>query len=232
MEFHPHKCQVLNITKRRSPVNYTYTIHDHPLETVTSAKYLGVELTNNLSWNTHTENTSKKALRSIGFLRRNLSSCPREIKARCYNTFVRPIAEYAGCACAPSTKKVIAKLESIQKRAARFVMNNYSQESSVTTMLQKLNWQSLEHRRSVAKVSMLYRITNKLIDIPDTRLLPAARTTRGHNQKFRIPNTRTTSMKGTFFPDTIRLWNQLPQRLIDSPNLDVFKTRVRDVMFA
>ena len=179
----------------------------------------------------HDTLTSKKALRAIGFLRRNLGSCPRDVKARCYNTFVRPIAEYAACVCAPSTKKGIAKLESIQRRAARFVMNDYSQESSVTSMLQKLDWQSLEHRRSVAKVSMLYRITNKLIDIPDTQLLPTARSTRGHNQKFHVPSTRTTCMRSTFFPDTIRLWNQLPQRVVDSPNLEVFRTRVKDVDF-
>ena len=31
MEFHPEKCQVLDITKRHNPVNFTYTIHGHPL---------------------------------------------------------------------------------------------------------------------------------------------------------------------------------------------------------
>ena len=43
MELHPEKCQVLRITKRRNPVKFTYSIHNHPLEVVSSAKYLGVE---------------------------------------------------------------------------------------------------------------------------------------------------------------------------------------------
>ena len=168
-----------------------------------------------------------KGMRSlIGFLRGNLGSCPRAIKTRCYNTFVRPIAEYASCVWSPSTKKGIAKVESIQRSAARYVMHDYSRESSVTTMLQDLGWNSLQHRRDVAKVTMMYRITNKLIDIPDSHLIPASRSSR-----FNIPTTRTTLMKGTFFPDTIRLWNVLPQQVVDSPTLDVFKTRVSDVHF-
>ena len=141
MEFHPEKCQVLNITKRHNPVNFTNTIHGHPLEAVQSAKYLGAfELTNNLSWNKHLETTTMKGKRSLGFLRRNLGTCPPEIKARCYNTFVRPIAEYASCIWSPSTKKGIDKVESIQWSAARYVINDYARQSSDTTMLQDLGW--------------------------------------------------------------------------------------------
>ena len=96
-------------------------------------------------------------------------------------------------------------------------------------MLNDLGWNSLQHRRAVAKVTMMYRITNKLIDIPDDQLAPVNRMTRGHNKKFTIPTTRTNLMKGSYFPDTIRLWNLLPQQVVDSPSLDVFKTRVCDV---
>ena len=127
--------------------------------------------------------------------------------------------EYASCVWSPSTKKGIAKVESIQRNAAQYVMNDYSRESSVTTMLQDLGWNSLQHRRDIAKVTMMYRITNKLITIPDSQLIPASRTTRGNNQKFNVPTTRTTLMKSTFFPDTIRLWNVLPQQVVDSPTL-------------
>ena len=110
--------------------------------------------------------------------------------------------------------------------------NNYSRESSVTAMLEELKMDSLQHRRATAKVTMMYRITNQLIDIPDNQLLPLKTPTRGHNKRFAIPNTRTTLLKGTFFPDTIRLWNFLSQQAVDSPSVDVFKTRVKDVAFS
>jgi hypothetical protein len=57
---------------------------------------------------------------STAFLRRNLSSCPANIRTKCYTTFVRPQLEYASSVWAPHTQSNINKLESVQRRAARF----------------------------------------------------------------------------------------------------------------
>jgi hypothetical protein len=59
----------------------------------------------------------------------------------------------------------INKVESIQRRAARFITNNYDPRASVTTLLQDLNWPTLQHRRQLAKLIMMYRITYHLIEI-------------------------------------------------------------------
>ena len=40
------------------------------------------------------------------------------------------------------------KIEMVQRRAARFVCNNYSREASVTAMLDELGWRSLKQRRT------------------------------------------------------------------------------------
>ena len=44
MEFHPAK--VLRITRKKSRVMFRYTLHDHILEEVPSAKYLGITISN------------------------------------------------------------------------------------------------------------------------------------------------------------------------------------------
>ena len=159
-------------------------------------------------------------------------SCSRETKTACYNTLVRPIVEYASCVWDPHTSKATSKAESVQRSAARYVMNNYSRRSSVTTMIDELQWKTLQHRRAVSKVTMMYRITNQLIDIPDDQLVPLNTPTRGHrhSKRFLIPRSRTSLLKDTFFPNTIRLWNGLPEKVVNSPSIDIFKTRVRDVV--
>ena len=54
IQFNPGKCQVLHITSARNPFKSTYsTLLNKILETVSSARYLGVELSTNLSFNTH-----------------------------------------------------------------------------------------------------------------------------------------------------------------------------------
>ena len=65
------------------------------LENVDKIKYLGVTITNDLRWNTHVGNICIKANRTLGFLRLNFPSCPRDIKEMAYKGLVRPVLEYA-----------------------------------------------------------------------------------------------------------------------------------------
>ena len=59
---------------------------------------------------------------------------------------VRPVAEYASAVWPPFTKTHINLVESVQRRAARFVTSDYGFTSSVTGMLKLLGWMSLECR--------------------------------------------------------------------------------------
>ena len=53
MEFNPSKCQVVQVTSSKNPINTAYTLHGQILEVVTCAKYFGVDISSGLSWNTH-----------------------------------------------------------------------------------------------------------------------------------------------------------------------------------
>ena len=85
------------------------------------------------------------------------------VKAQCYTTLVRPIMEYACIIWEPVTQKNIRELEMVQRRAARFVTVDYRTTSSVTQMLDALQWTELQQRRKRAKVIM--RIVNHLVAI-------------------------------------------------------------------
>jgi hypothetical protein len=59
----------------------------------------------------------------------------------------------------PHTQANINKVESIQRRAARFVTNNYDPRASVTTLLQDLNWSATLHLQ--LKIKTFQKCTNK-----------------------------------------------------------------------
>ena len=57
---------------------------------------------------------------------------------------VRPqLAEYASAIWDPYYNTDINQIEKVQRRAARWVLNNYTQTSSVTDMLAELSWPTL-----------------------------------------------------------------------------------------
>jgi hypothetical protein len=227
MEFHPQKCQLLRVTNKRNIVNANYNIHGHTLENVETAKYLGVSMDKSLTWNQHIADTARKANGVKAFLQRNMNQCPRKTKASCYEHLVRPILEYANTIWDPWTKNNIDKIEAVQRRSARFVLNNYSRHSSVTSMLEELKWPTLEERRARQKVIMMYRIVHHQVAIDPSNFLQLVTTrNRGHSSKFLVPHARTHVLKYSFFPRAIRLWNSLPARIIDCQSLDCFKTAI------
>ena len=82
-------------------------------------------------------------------------------------------------------------------------------------MTQQLNWPTLELRRNYLKLIMLYKIAKGLVDIPSILLTPLHSLTRGHPYRFHILSARINSYLYSFLPSAIKLWNQLPQHLVD-----------------
>ena len=72
MEIHPGECNVLTIIRKANPIYHQYTLHDHILESVRSAKYLGCHITSNMQWSDNISSICGKANKTLGFLRRNV----------------------------------------------------------------------------------------------------------------------------------------------------------------
>ena len=79
---------------------------------------------------------------------------------------VRPQVEYGSVVWSPYTKENKGKIEMVQRRAARWVSNDYSIYSSVTEMMSNLGWRSVENRRYDACLLMFYKIVHGLVAIP------------------------------------------------------------------
>ena len=99
----------------------------------------------------------------------------------------------------------------VQRRAARMVLSDYRLTTSISPMLQQLQWPTLQKRRAEAKICMMYRIVYNLVDIPASHPTPTI-SVRGHSMRFQVPYARTirdpSSLTplgyGTVFPN---LWS-------------------------
>ena len=185
MKFHPYKCTIIRIsTNKKHILKTNYHIHGHTLEVhvVDSSKYLGVTISEDLTWKKHIDKTVNKANKTLGFIRRNhLGDCTAPVKAAANSTVVRPVLEYSSTVWNPHQTSDIHNLDQVQRRAACFVHRNYTERTPgcVTNMVQSLGWESLQHRRYTDRLSLLFRIQCGLVYVANDYIQPNETCTRG-----------------------------------------------------
>ena len=161
----------------------------------------------------------------LGFLRRNLKFTGIGTQTNAYSSMVRPSMEYCASVWNPNQKELIRKIEMFQRRAARYVSNHFRNTSSVSPMLDALQWESLQSRRTQFQLTLLFKIINDLVDIRADDYLASStgRTRQSHSKKYRQISTSTDSYKFSFFPRTIPVWNSLPASVDEALSLVSFK---------
>ena len=168
-----------------------------------------------------------KANRSLGFLRRNLSSCPEGVKAG--GSLQSPCEASRGIrklSLGPTLKKTLKQIEGVQRRAARFVNNCHTREpGTVTSLLNELNWIPLKVRRTISRLTLFHKAIHgdgglAFLDY----ITKGRRHLRNSNQnKFieLLPNTET--YKNSYFCRTVKDWNALPSEIVNIKSADRFK---------
>ena len=144
---------------------------------MSSSKYFGVTLNGTLTaWSDHIAAITSKANSTLGILRRNLSPCTAAVKDRAYRALVRPQLEYASAAWSPYLVQDCYKLETIQRQAARFVLQRTAY------------YQHLSHDASTSVGHPIHQMSpHPTIDVP--QVVTATRSaTLSYNPGYRCTN--------------------------------------------
>ena len=179
MEFHPDKCEVLRISKKwkSNTLQPNYVLRGHELKVVSQAKYLGVTISGDLRWNTHITNITNKANATLAVLKRNVRTSSKTLKETAYKSLVRPQMEYCSPLWDPHQANLKSKIENVQRRSARWVFNKYHHgprypnAMTPTEMIQQLQWTSMETRRRWARLVLVYKMLNNMVNMSYRSLL-------------------------------------------------------------
>jgi hypothetical protein len=92
-------------------------------------------------------------------------------------------------------------------------------------MITALGWDTLDLRRKINRLALMHKITNNQAAIPmQTFLQPVTRFTRNqHTKAFHRPSGKKDCWVNSYFPQTIKNWNILPQKLVDLEDNKTFK---------
>ena len=209
----------------------TYKINGRQIEVTASHTYLGIGINNKLSWAEHISNTVSKANKVLVLLHHNLNSCSPFVKETAYKSLVRPKLEYCSSIWDPYHQEYKNKLESVQRRAARFVCKDIRRQSHVSDMLRDLNWKMLEDCRTISRLTLLYILAHNIvvinIDEHYTNHEKRNITTRKTSSiSLTHPTARKNCYRYSFMPSTVAEWNRLHATIREAPSVDTFKAKL------
>ena len=121
LRFNIQKCNIISTGKRP----FFYQLDGCIVKHVSNHPYLGVELSESLTFSVHVANIVSSACQKLSFLRQNLKRCPRDVTSLAYYAFVRSRLEYCCAIWDPHQAGEINRLEGVQRNAARFVCSEY-----------------------------------------------------------------------------------------------------------
>ena len=218
MKFKPKTCYVISAKRSGTKSQFRYDLCKHILKEVAANPYLGVLLS--------IDTTCAKASRPLGFLIRNLKACPEKLKILAFNSMCSSTLEYAAPIWDPYQTTDTKKCDKIQRRGARFVTRNYSRSTRCEQIVKDLKWEDLSTRRYHSRLILFYQIINKQVAIP---FIENQFIVTGSRGRFHALTHKHIGYKHSYYPQTIRDWNCLPEKTRSNPSLEIFKSRLGEL---
>ena len=200
------------------------------LEEVDSYKHLGVTLSNDLTWTKHIENIATNAGKCLDILNALKYKLDRYTLEKLYKSFVRSKLEYANIIWDNCSKQMADLLESVQYRAAKIISGAINRTSH-NIVYQEMGWETLGERRKRQRLKVMYKTMNHLAP---SYLQQNIRTNANANARYELRHehnigtyrARTSSFHNSFFPQTIREWNNLDTDIKAAGTLDTFTSKL------
>ena len=104
----------MTITWKSKPHQASYTLSGHTVKNVNQAKYLIINITINIDWKSHINNSVNKTDRILGFLKLNLKKALEEVLATKYKTMVWAQVQYCWAMWDAYTADLTRKVEIVQ----------------------------------------------------------------------------------------------------------------------
>lgn len=222
------------ISRKIVPIQYDpIVLNGIELNRVDEHCHLGCIINKHMSWESHIRSKIKKAAPRINLLKRSALKFPRSCKVNIYKTFIRPVLEYGGVLYDNCPEYLSKLLEKSQKNAAIICSGAY-QSTSYTKLLTELGWATLKQRRQYYKLTVMYKIINSHVPhyLRESLSFASETTYNLRDQRpLHVPFGRTVSYIKSFFPSSIRWWNNTSISIRSSPSLSIFKKTLKHSLF-
>ena len=129
------------------------------------AKVLGIRIEQHLNWENHVELIASKISEigaEIGAIRKLKEFLNRDTLVSVYNSLIQPHFDYCCEVWDTLGQGLRDRLQKLQNRAARLIMNFKNEHSQSILACNSLGWISLQERRAQMKARLVSKTVNGL----------------------------------------------------------------------
>lgn len=232
VDFGAHKTKSLTISRKPDPNrNRQVSFKGHLVEEVQSHTHLGIELTHNLTWNSHIDTVETKARKRLSMLLPLKFKLDRKSIEMMFNAFVLSTMFYGIELWGGHYDTSLQKLEQIIVDGMRLVTGATSR-SNIAALYNESSWNSFYDRRHDAICRMMFKIVNNQTPLYLSEIAPvtvgrASERNLRNQQNLNVPFARSETLYRSFFVFGARLWNKLPIETRSLQSLELFKLKLK-----
>ena len=178
---------------------------------------LSLLIDQNLSWKYHIDFICSKISRLIGLLWRIRSNLDKATMMLFYNSYILPHLDYAVNILGGAAKCYVNKLQVLQNRVARIILNeNY--DTSSHALLNRLMWMSVRQGYAYQTYILLFKVFHNTVPANLNCFV-----LKENIYNYRASTKSRNIMKTSFAYNGSVLWNNLPTDLRCIDNFNIFK---------
>ena len=161
----------MQITRKHHPIEFTYKLlcanGEAVIERTEQEHDLGVWTTSNLSWSKQVSEQCVRGNKMLGYIKRSTHNI-KSLAARrtLYLSLVRPQLGYAAQVWAPQSIELIARLEQIQRRALKYILDlSFITNTTYSQRLSQLQLLPLTYWHEYLDLIFFFKCVNGIIDV-------------------------------------------------------------------
>ena len=232
MIVNPDKFQAILLDKKKSDLSKRIlVIDDENVLSVSSVKLLGIQVDDKLNFNLHISNICKSSANQLNALVRLKKFLSFKTKKVLISSFILSNFNYCPLVWMFSSSKSLNKIESIHKRALRFLYNDY--RTSYEDLLKKADKVTMNVVRTRILCIEIFKTLNNLNPTFMKEIFKLKETERLVREKYKLNLEVPKWNQVTFGERSLkvfgpRIWNSLPFHIKSAENLSLFKSLIKN----
>ena len=194
-----------------------------------TVKNLGVLMDSGLTFEDQVVKLKKQCFRTLRNIYKIRFLLSREQLKTVVNSLVVSCLDYCNCLFYGISERLLHQLQVIQNAAAKLVTGKYKYDH-VGDDLRNLHWLNIK-QRVIFKVGLLaYKAVNGLSPVYLQNMFQYNH--YGHTPKLNVPAMDLSYGRRSFSFTGPRLLNNIPQYIVKSENVTIFKSRLKTYLFS